>query len=232
MLGVSDHVGTLEEGKQADIAVFAGDPMDSSTPARLVLSHGKVIFENDVVASESTEAGDPVSLPALLPETYAVSTTRMLRSGKLGPGTLLIKDGKVSSVSDQKDDTEIKGVQTFDLGDTIVTPGLVIAHSALGQAAAINDSTESDASHLRAVDAFDPTTRKAKEALAAGFIHIGLAPGTSNTSSGAMGHVRLGVGDYVVSPTIANQFVLAGTCLLYTSPSPRDLSTSRMPSSA
>ncbi|QEG25175.1 amidohydrolase family protein [Mariniblastus fucicola] len=217
MLGVADHVGTLEKGKQADIAVFAGDPMDSSTPARLVLSHGKVIFESDVAAMESAAAktGEAIALPSLLPKSYVVTTTRMLRDGKLGPGAITVVDGKITLVA--KGVVTVEGESTadepqvFDLGDTIVTPGLVIAHSSLGQAAAINDSTESDASHLRAVDAFDPTTKQAKETLAAGFVHIGLAPGTSNTSSGAMGHVRLGVGEYVVSPTIANQFVLGNS---------------------
>ena len=218
MLGVSDHVGTIEKGKQADIAVFAGDPLDSSTPVRLVLSHGKVIFENEVAATEPVETAEAVALPTRLPESYVVSTSRMLRDGKLSPGTMVVVDGKIAILHDETDakaSIKTKGgnvdkkLESYDLGDTIVTPGLVIAHSSLGQAAAINDGSESDASHLRAVDAFDPTTKKAKETLAAGFVHIGVAPGTSNTSSGAMGHVRLGVGDYVVSPTIANQFVLA-----------------------
>ena len=208
IVGVSDHVGTLEVGKQADIAVFAGDPMDSSTPARLVLSHGKVIFESDVAAKGSKEFSGAVSLPELLPESYAVSTSRLLRGGKLAPGTIVVVDGKISAVEDQSNANN-DDLQIFDLGDTIVTPGLVIAHTSLGQATSISDPMESDASHLRAVDAFDPTTKQAKETLAAGFVHIGLAPGAENTSSGAMGHVRLGVGDYVVSPTIANQFVMA-----------------------
>jgi len=223
MLGVSDHVGSLEKGKQADIAVFAGDPTDSSTPARLVLSHGKVIFESKVEPVELEETSEAIALPSLLPESYVVSTTRMLRKGKLSPGTIVVTDGKITSVrgrSERKAVAKTKGKkkrnsksepQVFDLGDTIVTPGLVIAHSSLGQSAAINDSSESDASHLRAVDAFDPTTKKAKETLAAGFVHIGLAPGTANTSSGAMGQVRLGVGEYVASSMIANQFVLAGS---------------------
>ena len=34
------------------------------------------------------------------------------------------------------------------------------------------------------------------------------------------------------NPDEAENFYYFGTCLLYTSPSPRDLSTSRMPSSA
>ena len=208
ILGVSDHVGTLEEGKQADIAVFSGDPIDSSTPVRMVLSHGKVIFENEVAAAHSNTTKEAIALPSRLPESYAVTTSRMLRDGKLSPGTMIVADGKITEVSESNSQSDL---EAFDLGDTIVTPGLVIAHSSLGQAAAINDPMESDASHLRAVDAFDPTTKKAKETLAAGFIHIGVAPGTTNTSSGAMGHVRLGVGDYVASPAIANQFVFANS---------------------
>jgi imidazolonepropionase-like amidohydrolase len=129
----------------------------------------------------------------------------MLVDGTYQAGTLLIAEGKIKSGKPGKD------VPTYDLGDTIVTPGLVIAHSSLGQASTVSDPTESDASHLRAVDAFDPTTKRAKETLADGFIHVGLAPGASNTSSGAMGHVRLGTGDYVAAATIANQFVLSSS---------------------
>ena len=209
MLGVSDHVGTIEAGKQADIAVFAGNPIDSSVPARLVISHGKVIFESDVSAIEVSEHAKAIALPGRLPESYAITTSRMLRGGKLGPGTLVIEKGKISAVTDKADPKVADKV--FDLGDTIITPGLVMAHTSLGQAAAIDDGTESDASHLRAVDAFDPTTRKAKETLSAGFIHLGLAPGATNTSSGAMGHVRLGTGNYVAAATTANQFVLSST---------------------
>lgn len=220
ILGVSDHIGTLEVGKQADIAVFAGHPLDSSSPARLVMSHGKVIFENDVAASESTEFRAPIALAERLPARYAVKTTRLLKSGKFGPGTIVIQDGKILEVSDLLTDKVVVKVQNtenetevpiYDLGDTVVTPGLVIAHSSLGQAATISDATESDASHLRSVDAFDPTTEQADETLEAGFVHIGLAPDAATTSSGAMGHVRLGASDYVVDPVIANQFVLGGS---------------------
>ena len=34
------------------------------------------------------------------------------------------------------------------------------------------------------------------------------------------------------TPGVVHAIVVSGDCLLYTSPSPRDLSTSRMPSSA
>ena len=38
--------------------------------------------------------------------------------------------------------------------------------------------------------------------------------------------------EYPWSCSLPNPMLMSGTCLLYTSPSPRDLSTSRMPSSA
>ena len=41
-----------------------------------------------------------------------------------------------------------------------------------------------------------------------------------------------GDGSQLTGVTAGNASGLTGTCLLYTSPSPRDLSTSRMPSSA
>ena len=57
-----------------------------------------------------------------------------------------------------------------------------------------------------------------------------------------LGSVALGLDAYVIAgllPQIAEDLGASGsviglgvTCLLYTSPSPRDLSTSRMPSSA
>ncbi len=206
MLGVADRVGTLESGKQADIAVFAGDPLDPSTPTRLVISHGQVIVDRqlDAVAQQSETIAK--ALPARLPDAFAVKSTRILQDGKFSSGTLVIKKGKIHSVGDLSEENELP---LFELGDTFITPGLVVANSTLGQSATIGDSTESDASHLRAVDAVDPTTKLARKMLHGGFVHVGISPGQSNTSSGVVGHLRLGAGDYVAKPNIANQFVLA-----------------------
>src|SRR5439155_8634423 len=45
ILGVGDRLGTIAPGKQADLAVFAGDPLDPSVPVRLVVSNGKVVYQ-------------------------------------------------------------------------------------------------------------------------------------------------------------------------------------------
>ncbi len=203
-LGIADQVGTLEVGKSADIAVFGGDPLDPCSQARLVMSNGKVTFESE---SKPMAAGPKVeshSLPNRLPASYAVKSTRMLRGGKLVPGSFTVKDSKIIAVDgDISDD-----ITVFDLGDTIVSPGMVLASSMLGQETAIVDNSDSDTSHLRAVDAVDPGHSAVENIVQGGFVHVGISPGMSNASPGVIGHVRLSASDYVASPAIASQFVL------------------------
>ena len=223
ILGVADQVGSIAVGKHADIAVFAGDPLDPCTPTRLVMSHGTVIFENEmagesVAKSEpanaeisksktavSDKALEPATLPHRLPSSYVLKTTRFLKKGKFVEGSLTIVDGKIKAFRKSRNfDSKLP---VYDLKDAVVTPGLVMGISLLGQKALIEDTTESDASHLRAIDAVDPTNEASEKALAGGVIHVGISPGMSNTSAGVVGHVRLGAADYVANPTIANQFV-------------------------
>ena len=44
--GVADRVGSLEEGKDADIAIFDGNPMEVFTKTKYTIMNGKVVFEN------------------------------------------------------------------------------------------------------------------------------------------------------------------------------------------
>ncbi|WP_020611384.1 amidohydrolase family protein [Sediminispirochaeta bajacaliforniensis] len=45
-LGLSDRIGSLRKGKDADILVFDGDPFRSLTPLLLTIINGRVIYEN------------------------------------------------------------------------------------------------------------------------------------------------------------------------------------------
>ena len=42
---VADRVGSLERGKDADVLVFDGDPLDSTSVLRFVVSRGRVVIE-------------------------------------------------------------------------------------------------------------------------------------------------------------------------------------------
>jgi imidazolonepropionase-like amidohydrolase len=47
IIGVADRVGSLEAGKDADLAVFSGHPFDYRTVAELVLVDGQVAYKRD-----------------------------------------------------------------------------------------------------------------------------------------------------------------------------------------
>ena len=44
LLGVADRVGSLENGKDADIAIFSGNPMESFTETLYTILEGEVIY--------------------------------------------------------------------------------------------------------------------------------------------------------------------------------------------
>jgi len=47
IIGVADRVGSLEAGKDADVVIFSGHPLDYRTVAELVLVDGQVVYRRD-----------------------------------------------------------------------------------------------------------------------------------------------------------------------------------------
>jgi imidazolonepropionase-like amidohydrolase len=45
ILGVEARVGSIEEGKDADLALFDGDPFEYTTHVTAVIINGKVVSE-------------------------------------------------------------------------------------------------------------------------------------------------------------------------------------------
>ena len=45
--GVSDRVGSLEVGKDADIAVYDGNPMEIFTHTLMTIIDGKIVYRNE-----------------------------------------------------------------------------------------------------------------------------------------------------------------------------------------
>jgi imidazolonepropionase-like amidohydrolase len=45
ILGVADRIGSLRAGKDADIVILSGHPLDTRTQVKMVLIEGKVVFE-------------------------------------------------------------------------------------------------------------------------------------------------------------------------------------------
>ncbi len=206
LLGVSERIGSIEVGKRADLSVFAGDPLDPSVPTSVVICGGKIIHRADIEphASVSITISE---FTQTLPDEYVVKTSRLLQDGKFVPGMMLIRKETIAEVGQS---IELpSGIRTVDVGDAVVSPGLVVAHSYLGQTESLTDDVDADTSHVRAIDAVDPTDEGAGRMLAGGFIHVAFPPASTNTSAGAIGQVRLGTGNYVAQTEIASKFVLA-----------------------
>ncbi len=46
-IGVDDRVGSLEEGKDGDLVLWSGDPLDARTKAEVTVIDGEVVFERE-----------------------------------------------------------------------------------------------------------------------------------------------------------------------------------------
>jgi imidazolonepropionase-like amidohydrolase len=226
ILGVGDRLGTIAPGKQADLAVFAGDPLDPSVPVRLVLSRGQVVYQAAAApASAAARATGALPLPARLPKQYALRTHRLfLEDCTFRPGMVLVDNGKVAAVGPAV--TLSDETPTYDLGSAVLSPGLVAGHSDLGLAGAIDDPAEADAGQVRAADVYDPQHRPVRALLAGGFTSALFSPGSANVIAGGAAAVRLGA----PGPLPGNagiKFVLAASSR-ETDPSPTPVAGGRL----
>jgi imidazolonepropionase-like amidohydrolase len=205
ILGVSDRLGSIAVGKQADVVVFAGDPLDPSVPVRLVVSGGKIVYQAEVspvqarrdrlhaVEGLGPHAGGHYELPSRLPPKYALNTQRLLTEHACVPGMVIVENGKITGLAPALSLGE--GVPTYDLGFAVLSPGLVVAHSDLGFANVIDDAAEADASQVRAADVYDPQQHVVRALLEGGFTSAVLAPGSVNIIGGTCSGVRLGTAE-------------------------------------
>lgn len=53
IVGVADRTGTLEVGKDADLLVFAGDPLSPASPLKVVVLDGKIVRRADAPPTET-----------------------------------------------------------------------------------------------------------------------------------------------------------------------------------
>jgi imidazolonepropionase-like amidohydrolase len=204
LLGVADRLGALAVGRVADLAVFAGDPLDPSVPVRRVMSQGTLVHERPTSeAVPSLTAAAPPSLPERLPPSYVLKSSRVLNTaGELVPGEFAVENGRVTVRGDSS-----RAVPTFDLGDAIVTPGLIAAHHPLES----GDTVDADAGDLCAADLLapgDPTLRVFRDQ---GFLTVVVAPGARNVLAGRACAVRVSDAALPVIGEVGPQFVLTAS---------------------
>ncbi|MHC4944453.1 MAG: amidohydrolase family protein [Planctomycetota bacterium] len=116
ILGVSDRIGSLETGKDADFLVLSGHPFRTQTHVLKAFSSGREVFTH------------PASEKAMV-----------VRAGKILPlsgpairdGAVLIEDGKISAVGNEV--PHPPGARTLDAGPgSVLVPGFIDGHGHLG----------------------------------------------------------------------------------------------------
>lgn len=183
VLGIADKRGSITKGKIADVAVFAGDPTNPAAAAVLTISQGAITYDAQTKpAAIDSSRTEITGMPPELPDHYALKSSRVLHEdGKFAPATVLVQGGRIVSVGDT--DAE---VTTFDLGDAVVTPGLVVAHAPGSTASSVDPV----AAHLHAAWNYNPDSTGLNRMTRAGFTAVGYAPVSTNVVAGQMTCIR------------------------------------------
>ena len=146
-LGIQDRVGSIEVGKDADIALFNGHPFDGFSRCEMSLIDGEVWFQRKTADGKLAKPlpGDHASIPvppavarpldlAASPQgRYAIvgATIHPVTGPDIPHGMILVSDGKIEAIGDL--DLSIgKDRKVIDATGLDVWPGLVDAGSPLG----------------------------------------------------------------------------------------------------
>lgn len=141
-LGIQKRVGTIEVGKDADLAIFDAHPLSVYARCRYTLIEGEVYFEmkGDRV---NPMAGRPMAPPEdflptppeVQPEgLYAIKGARVVPIDRppLANGTVVIADGKIAAVGSTQDTTIPAGAVVLEGTGLQVYPGFIDAGTDLG----------------------------------------------------------------------------------------------------
>ena len=156
-LGLADHIGSLEVGKQADVAIFNGHPLSPYARCEMTIIQGEIEFVRErqptamsPAAVQRTAVAAPLDLPVRTPETQTqfLATSQFLTTAEqsryalinahlhpvdgadLPRGVLIVEDGRIQSLG--ADIAIPVDCPVIDLNGLHVYPGLIDAGTTLG----------------------------------------------------------------------------------------------------
>jgi imidazolonepropionase-like amidohydrolase len=141
-LGLEQRIGSIEPGKDADLAIFNGHPLNGFARCEMTLVDGEVCFER---RGEHKPSGHGSPLPAAelrarqvevrqsAAGKYALVNARIVPvvGSVIERGTLLVSGGKIQALAGA-DLPVPEGFISVDLAGLSVYPGMVNAGGALG----------------------------------------------------------------------------------------------------
>ncbi|MFV2066487.1 MAG: amidohydrolase family protein [Pirellulales bacterium] len=115
ILGIADRVGSLAPGKDADLLVMTGDPLEVTSHVQCVFVQGQRVFEPPSSAALVIRAGTIWAKP----------------DEQISDGEILVEEGKIVAVGRSVPHPPFARV--IDMGtNSFVTPGFIDGHSHLG----------------------------------------------------------------------------------------------------
>ncbi len=158
-LGLDARLGTIEVGKDADLAIFSGHPLNSYSRCEMTLVEGEVFFQRaEKLAPTVTAKSEPTKLAAKFPAipelpkgTYVLRGGTIHQPGKkefIGSVVVDAASGKITHVvgANEKLDA-FPDARVVDCSGLHVFPGMIDAGTVLGlveidSARETNDSRE------------------------------------------------------------------------------------------
>ncbi len=207
--GVSDRLGTLDEGKVANAVVTDGDLFAEDTSVRMVFVDGRKydVPENgdrtarggsedeDEDEDEAEQAWEPVPMaeargayaePGVLAVTNA--TVHTVTNGVLENATVLVRDGLIDAVG--TDVSVPSDAHVIDGEGMHVTPGIIDAHSHMA-ADAINEGSIAVSAMVGIQDVLDPNDETIYRAAAGGVTTANVLHGSANPIGGKNAVIKM-----------------------------------------
>jgi imidazolonepropionase-like amidohydrolase len=187
ILGVRSRVGTIEVGKDADLVILDGDPLDSRSHVEKTLVGGDVVYTRRAPASAAS--GGKVGGQGRL---IAIRAGKILTvtQGEITDGVLLVRDGRIVAIN--REPVYPPDAEVIDASHSVVMPGMIDMHSYLGlhadaEPAPLNPAFAAGgpaSGRTRLLNALKPNDPAFAEALHGGVTAILLAPPTGGPISG------------------------------------------------
>lgn len=214
ILGIADHVGSIEKGKDADLVILTGDPFEVQSVVDRTLINGKAVYTRPSMETKEEEKG----------EFIAIRAGKILTGsrGQISDGLIIVQGKKIAYVGEPK---EIPPEATvIDAADSVVIPGMIDIHSHLGlhwesEPIRMNPSTptsgpDSSKLHLASVaNAIAPDDEAFQEVLRSGVTSVLVTPETRGLVNGNGALIKLAgesVQDMIVKEYAAIKFSMLG----------------------